>query len=108
MNTSLVSYTLASPGQDYDAIHDLLRMCSYRIAHADAGLWYLMTNTSEATLESLLNAAKDWNDTFVIWGPNVRPYNRTVKWEPGAQATPSGAIMAATYLRTLLAKSRQA
>ena len=108
MQTVLVSYTLRKPGQDYDAIQTVLRQCAIRIAHVDDGLWYLHTDFTEAQLEAFLNAAKDENDTFVIWGPNVRPYNRTVRWEAGSQASLSDALRARPHLQALLAKLRRA
>jgi hypothetical protein len=90
MDLISISFTLVSPGQNYNAIYDVIDLISAEYANVDQSQFLIRTPYSEAFVQHLLEAELDRNDTLLILGvSSVRTVNPQFVWKLGAQGSPT-------------------
>lgn len=101
MNTLSISYTLPPPGQDYDAVRDVIFAVSTRYAHVDESQFLVQTPFAGAQVELFLSAVIDPNDRYLILGVSANWLNFRPEWFMGAQSAPQTRLQCRRWLNDL-------
>jgi len=97
-----ISYTLAFPGQNYEAVREVLRLVSRQFAHVDESQFLVETPYSARMVELLLSAVMDQNDQLlVLTVSDSISVNYAVEWVSGAQAAPVTKLAAGRIIQQL-------
>lgn len=102
MNLLSASYTLESPGQNYPAIYEVIRLVSAEFSHIDESQFLIKTPYTEPLVRLLLWAEMDVNDHLLILDVSgVHAVNCRIAWQVGAQGSPSTRLEARRLIHEL-------
>ena len=101
MNTISVSYTLPPPGQDYDAVRNVIFAVSTRYAHVDESQFLIETPYSGAMVELFISAVVDSNDRYLVLAVSSEWRNFSPEWHPGGQSSAEVRLQLRRWLNSL-------